>query len=163
MINNEEFGFKYKSFHANNAIHWNNLANQRQFELSKQLLTFSALILTVSTTVIVSFSGISFQSQPLQSFLLLLSWVFSLTSITCGLIQLGIDASYFNYLSNDEGKRESVFSSLPFNEAKSKTDSMPSTDPRGDERGLCLQQVFFALGLFFITISAIFILFFNVS
>jgi len=158
MANNEELGFKYRTFHGNNALYWNNLANQRQFELAKQLLTFSALILTVSATAIITFKGISFQSQPLQSYSLLLSWIFGLMSILCGLKQLGVDASYFNYLSNDESKREGKFASLSFEEARSKVGSMGSTNPRGDEKWLCLQQVFFALGIIFITTSAVFIL-----
>lgn len=158
MASNGEIGFKYRTFHRENALYWNNLANQRQFELAKQLLTIGALILTVSATAIVSFRGINFQSQPLQSYSLLLSWVFVLVSIICGLKQLEVDASYFNDLSNDESTRESKFALLPYEKAKSGVDSMKPTNSRGDEKWLCLQQVFFALGVFFITVSAIFIL-----
>lgn len=155
---NKDINFQYRAFHRDSALHWNNLANQRQFELAKQLLTIGALILTISATAIVSFKGISFQLQPLQSYSLLLSWVFVLVSIICGLKQLEADASYFNYLSNDESAREDKFARLQFERARSEVDSMKPTIPRGNEKWLLLQQVFFALGIIFITVSAIFIL-----
>ncbi len=158
MADNGEIGFKYRTFHRDSALYWNNLANERQFELAKQLITISSLLLTVSATAIVSFRGINFQSQPLQSYSLLLSWIFVLISIICGLIQLSVDASYFNYLSNDESTREGKFNSIPYEKAKLDVDRMKPTNPRGDEKWFFLQQIFFALGVIFITVSAIFIL-----
>lgn len=158
MNNNEEIGFKYRAFHSKNALYWNNLANQRQFELAKQLLILSSLILTVSATAIVSFRGINFQSQPLQSYSILLSWLFGLISIICGLKQLCVDASYFDYLARDENIREGKFATMSLEKAKLEVSNMKPTNPRGDEKWLYLQQVFFALGIVFITVSAVFIL-----
>jgi len=158
MVNNEELGFKYKDFHSKNALYWNNLANERQFELGKQLITISSLILTVSATAIFSFKGINFQEQPLQSYSLIISWIFILVSIICGLKQLEVDASYFNYLSGDESTRENKFNDLTYKKAKADVDSMKSTNPRSDGKWRLSQQIFFALGVIFITISAIFVL-----
>lgn len=158
MTNNNEVNLKYRVFHRDAALHWNNLANQRQFEFIKQLLTIGALILTVSATIITSFKIINFYSQLLQSYSLLLSWIFILISIFCGLKQLNVDASYFIYLSNDESTRESKFASQPFEQALSDVSRMKPTVPRGDEKWLLSQQTFFVLGIVFITVSATLIL-----
>ncbi len=155
---NDDLSFKHRAFHREAALYWNNHANQRQFELAKQLITIGSLILTVSATAIVSFRGINFQTQPLQSYSLILSWVFVLISIFCGFKQLVVDTSYFNSLSNDESTREDKYYRFPYDRAKAEVDSMKQTSPRGDEKWLLLQQIFFALGVVFITISAIFIL-----
>ncbi|HLC94103.1 MAG TPA: hypothetical protein VJH96_00870 [Patescibacteria group bacterium] len=160
-MTDQNIQLQYMTFHKESALYWNNLANQRQFELAKQLLTIGAVLLTISATAIVTIRGINFQSQPLQSYSLLLSWIFFLFSIICGFKQLINDASYFNYLSNDESTRENKFAVLPFDRAKQEIESMKPTNSRGDEKWLLLQHVFFYLGLIFITLSAFFILYFK--
>jgi hypothetical protein len=158
-MKNDDNNLQYAHFHRDAALHWNSLANERQFELIKQLLTIGALILTISATIIGFFRGnINFQFQPISSTFIVLSWISIVSSIIFGLKQLSVDSSYFNYLSNDESERQSKFERLPLVEAKDQVKKMKTTISKSDGTWLLLQQTFFLIGVVFISISAILIL-----
>jgi len=158
-MKNDDNNLQYADFHRQAALYWNSLANGRQFELIKQLLTIGALMLTISATIIGLFKGnINFQSQPISSTFIVLSWIFIILSIFFGLKQLSVDSSYFNYLSNDESKRQSKFEQLPLAEAKDQIKKMQTTISKSDVMWLLLQQTFFLVGVVFISIGAILVL-----
>ncbi|MCL6096647.1 MAG: hypothetical protein M1444_03145 [Patescibacteria group bacterium] len=158
-MKNNGSNLQYADFHRKAALYWNSLANERQFELIKQLLAIGALILTLSVTIIGFFKGnVNFQSQPISSTFLVLSWIFIILSIFFGLKQLSIDSLYFNYLSNDESKRQAIFEQLSLEDATGRVKKMQPTVSKSDEKWLLLQETFFLIGIIFISIGAIFIL-----
>ncbi len=91
----------------NAALYWNNLGNQRIFELNRQLLYISTLLLPITASII---TVDSIKLREFEKTFILLGWIFIFTSIIVGLIQVWIDAHYFVYLSNDSSTREEYWS-----------------------------------------------------
>lgn len=96
------------------ALYWNQLANERLFEISKQLLAVGFIILPLTGSIILSNKTITSTSMTL----LVIGWVFLFISIISGLFNLWDEAKYFNYLSSDSSRRELISSDPNRSEAE---------------------------------------------
>ena len=102
----EDIRRKNKDTFGQNALHWNKLANDRLFEMSKQLLGISLVILPITGSIILSDKTIS----PNILVLLVHGWISFLLSIISGFVNLWLEARYFQYLSSDSSNREMIWS-----------------------------------------------------
>lgn len=97
-INQERF--------SSSAKFWISLANQQLFELNKQLLSISFLLLPLTASILLVETLIL---REYQKTLLGLSWIFLFISIVFGLLQIVIDAFYFKSLSRNNSQKEVVW------------------------------------------------------
>ncbi len=137
------------------ALYWNNLANQQIFEVNKQLLALATIILPLTASIVtVQFITL----REYQKVLLILSWVSLFASIFSGLIQIRIDALYFQYLSNDSSSREKFWAENDNERAREKVNALGETKSGSSFTPTYFQVFFVSVGLLFIMIVAVSIL-----
>lgn len=138
------------------ALHWNKLANERLFDLHKQLLGLATLLLPLTASIVIVDSV---KLLEVEKTLLLLGWAFLGISIIAGLIQLIIEAKYFNYLSNDSSCREEIWSSeRSIEDMQKETKALGRTNPSSTLIPLSIQTFSIFIGLSLIMIVATFLL-----
>lgn len=104
--NDEEIRRRNKDSAQRAALFWIELANKRESELAGHLFTLSAVILPLSTSIVLS----SIELDWIEKILLVFSWLFFIVSISFGFSQIIIDIKYFVKLSRDSSKREDLWS-----------------------------------------------------
>jgi hypothetical protein len=102
----EKLRQRNKDSFQNTALYWNKLANDRIFEISKQLLAVALIILPLSGSIILTYKRIDSNEKSL----LFYTWILLLASIVSGFYHLWTEAKYFHYLSNDSSTREEIWS-----------------------------------------------------
>ena len=134
------------------ALYWNNLANQRVFELNRQLLALATIILPLTASII----AIDFiKPREFEKTLLLIGWVFLFLSIILAFVQIWIDANYFSYLSQDSSTREELWSHDRENEKiKKDVDALGKVKGSSTFIPTIFQAFFVFTGLLFIMIVA---------
>ena len=139
------------SFH-NAALYWNNLANERVFEISKQLLGIALIVLPLTGSIVLADKKIS----QCNTTLLVVGWFMLFISVISGFINLWIEAKYFVYLSNDSSTREEIWSdtSTLLSKLDEKTVSLGKTKAESSPVPLIVQGVALFIGVFFIMITA---------
>jgi hypothetical protein len=147
---NEELRQRNKDSFQNAALYWNQLSNERLFEISKQLLGIAFIILPLTGSIVLSDKTIS----TLDSKLLILGWISLFTSIISGFYNFWEEAKYFNYLSNDSSTREAIWSDTNVNteEMNRKTEKLGKTRPNSSFMPLLVQGAALFLGVFLIMI-----------
>lgn len=138
------------------ALYWNSLANQQIFEVNKQLLAFATVILPLTASIVVIDT---IQLREYEVTMLIFGWIFLFLSIISGLIQVWIDARYFNYVSNDSSSREWLWSrDKDNNEIKKEVEQLGSIKPSSSPTPTLFQGFFVFFGLLIIMLVAVSIL-----
>lgn len=138
------------------ALYWNNLANQQIFEVNKQLLAFATVILPLTASIVVIDT---IQLREYEVTMLIFGWIFLFLSIISGIIQVWIDARYFNYVSNDSSSRERLWSrDKDNNEIKKEVEQLGSIKPSSSAIPTLFQGFFVFFGLLIIMLVAVSIL-----
>ena len=138
------------------ALYWNNLANQQIFEINKQLLALATIILPLTASIVVIDT---IQLREYEVTMLIFGWMFLFLSIISGLIQVWIDARYFNYVSNDSSSRERLWSQdKDNNEVKKEVERLGSIKPFSSSVPTLFQGFFVLFGLLIIMLVAVSIL-----
>jgi hypothetical protein len=147
---NEQLRQRNKDLFHGAALYWNKLANERLFEISKQLLGISFIILPLTGSVVLSDKIIS----TANFHLLLLGWITLFASIISGFFNLWIEAKYFNYLSNDSSAREEIWSdsSRPVEQMNKETNKLGPTKQASSFYPLIIQGAALFLGISLIMI-----------
>ena len=147
---NEELRQRNKDSFQNAALYWNGLANERVFEITKQLLGIALIILPLTGT----FLSVTKTISSFSLNLLVLSWIALFTSIISGFINLWKEASYFNYLSNDSSTREKIWSdpNRSVEEMDAETNKIGSTNSSSSFTPLIIQSISLLVGIFLIMI-----------
>ena len=136
----------------NSALYWNNLANQRIFELNRQLLYISTLLLPVTASIITIDNIVL---REFEKTLILLGWIFIFLSIIIGLVQVWIDSGYFAYLSNDSSRREEYWSkNEPNSKIKELVKLLGKTQSSSSMAPTYFQAILTFTGLLFIMVVA---------
>lgn len=134
------------------ALYWNNLANQRLFDFHKQLLGLATLLLPLTASIVLVES---IKLKEFEKTLLLLGWVFLGISIVAGYIQILMDATYFNYLSNDSSQREEIWSSnKKIEDMEKETQVLGKTSPSSTVTPLWIQTFSIFVGLSLLMVVA---------
>lgn len=135
------------TFH-NAALYWNKLANERLFEITKQLLGITLIILPLTGSIVLT-DKILCKSEIN---LLVYGWLFLFASIISGFINLWIEAKYFNYLSNSNSSREEIWSDSNklVERMTEETNKLDKTKPSSSFIPLIIQSITLLLGVFFI-------------
>lgn len=135
------------------SLYWNNLSNRQVFELNKQLLALATIILPLTASVVVVDT---IQLREYEVTLLIFGWVFLFLSIASGLVQIWIDAKYFNYLQNDASTREQEWSQdKNNNEIKKEVRQLGMTEPSSSFVPTLSQVLFIIFGLIIIMSVAV--------
>lgn len=153
----EERRFNIERF-TTAALYWNSLANQRYFELNKQLLSLASILLPLTASIALV------KPSPLNNVLrslLVVGWGSLFTSILFGLFQIWKDTNYFAYLMADSSLREKFWCNPQMSNAEKEkaVDVLGETKSRGNIYPLFLQILFLLIGLLFIMIAAILLLY----
>lgn len=145
---NEQIRQKNKDSNQKIALHWNQFANERLFEISKQLLAIAFIILPLTGSIVLSDKMIS----PENIRLLVLGWISLFVSIISGFINFWIEANYFHDLSNDSSKRELLWSdsNRKVSEIEKDIKKLGTTEPNSSFLPLIMQGSFLCLGVFLI-------------
>lgn len=146
----EQLRQRNKDSFQNAALYWNKLANERVFEIGKQLLAIAFIILPLTGSIVFSNKVIS----PFNFYLLVLGWILLFSSIISGFVNFWTEAKYFNYLSNDSSTREQIWSNS--NKLVSKMDEetnrLGATKPASSLCPLIIQGGALLLGVLLIMI-----------
>lgn len=144
----EQLRQRNKDLFQKTALYWNQLANERLFEISKQLLGISFIILPLTGSIILADKIIS----PINFYLLILGWLLLFASIISGFFNLWVEAKYFNYLSSDSSTRENIWSnsSRSVTEMNERTNKLGATKPTSSFYPLIIQIAALSLGVFLI-------------
>jgi len=102
----EELRRRNKDSFGKAALYWISLANERLFEISKQLLGIALILLPLTGSVILA--DVKLTHADLK--LLVYGWIALFVSISAGFLNYWIEAKYFKYLSNDSSTREEIWS-----------------------------------------------------
>lgn len=163
-LNEEEIRQRNKDTHQKSARYWIGLANSQAFEINKQFLTFAALLLTLSTSIIALNNPNNlnyFKLSEIEKAFLLIVWFFLIISLISGIIQIIVDVNFFVYLCRDEGKREATWSQLGKSIAQlwDEEKAIGRTKKNSTFLPLILQGVFLSLAICFLIVIGIFILY----
>lgn len=144
----EQIRQRNKDAYQSAAIYWNGLANERLFEISKQLLAVAFILLPLTGTILFSDKMLS----PRDSFLLVLSWVIILSSIILGFITFWLDSSFFQELSKDSSQRTVIWSDplVSINKMYDETSKLEQTKPNSTFIPLILQGATLFIGVVFV-------------
>lgn len=145
---NEQLRQRNKDAFQKSALHWNNLANERLFEISKQLLGITLIILPLTGSIILANRIIT----PNEIELFVFGWITLFISIISGFINLWTEAKYFQYLSNDSSLREVIWSdsNRSVKEMDKKTTKLGSTKSISSPVPLIIQIATLFLGVILI-------------
>ena len=134
---------------SNEAIYWNQMANDRSSEMSKQLMAVgSVTIPLVGTFVAINnhlFSG--------SGYLIAFALLSIIASVLFGLIHLQTEAEFFNkYALNNANRSKSLYGSLKnrltINEAVDRADNVSiKLDQQGNNAYFTIQSIFIGIGL----------------
>lgn len=148
-----EFKLSRKDSYQKDAIFWINLANQREFDFNKHLLSLAAILLPLTASVLALESIKLLQCEKI---LLMISWVSLGISIISGCIQIWFDSSFFVKLSRDSSAREVIWSNmqLPLSELENRTNQMGKMREKGSVTPLWIQIFALFEGLLLIMFTA---------
>lgn len=145
-MNNAPEGIRQrnKDAHQNAALHWNRFANEQELELTRQLLYFAAIIFPITASIaVLNREQISGEIKVV----LIITWIFLILSICCGVIQIILNIRYFVYLLCDESKRSEIWSQSgkDNSELQKEEKMLGRTRPNSGHLYLVLQGVFLFL------------------
>lgn len=112
----EELRQKNKARFEQAAIHWNTLANERQSELSKSILTVSTVILPL-TFFIFNSSEIGVLSV-LEKILILAMWLCLIVSIYFGIEYTEVETKHFNSWTKFANQKVKEYSTIILSTSK---------------------------------------------
>lgn len=141
----------------NAALYWNKLANERLFEVSKQLLAISLVILPLTGAIVLADKTINAK----EGSLLLYGWGLLFISVGSGFYNFWTEAQYFNYLSKDSSTRESISSdpNLSGEEIDKRITKLDKTKPNSSFVPLIIQAGTLLVGVFLIMLVIYHLLF----
>lgn len=141
------------------ALYWNKLANDRVFEISKQLLGIALIILPLSGSIVLANKRIDCDEKNLLFF----GWILLFTSIVSGFINLWKEATYFQYLSIDSSAREEIWSDTnrSVQDLDKDTDKLGKTRSQSSTIPLIIQITALFFGVFLIMIVIYSLLFYR--
>lgn len=153
------------------AVRWNELANNRTDQLSKQLFTIASFVLPLSFFPL-SNTNILSSINNYGKIALVLAWITFIFSLILGLLHIAKEANFFNDWAEQENKRGKVYSEgiftlnpenayLRLQEMNKKANKLTKMSSRQSLWRLYLQEIFLILGVCFIGITLINLLFFG--
>lgn len=139
----KDFAFKKAQAYKDDALYWNNKANDHYKSTSNLLTTISITALGFITLFFpenVNFSN-------LEKILFLVIIISSVISIIAALWQGYIDQDYFVYLSSDSSRRQSIWENDNTSEStkQEKIKELEKTDPKSKTFGLNIQVCCFII------------------
>lgn len=152
-----EFRERNKDSYQKDALFWIDLSSQRLINLNSQLLGFTAILLPLTASIVLS----DIKLEEREKWLLVLIWVLLIISIVAGLIQICIDMIYFRGLSRDSSNREKIWSdfSRPIVDLEKQTKKLGQVKESSTHAPLIIQAIALVVGLVVLIFLAGFILF----
>ncbi|OGM31867.1 hypothetical protein A2803_01110 [Candidatus Woesebacteria bacterium RIFCSPHIGHO2_01_FULL_44_21] len=150
-MDKEEKRQREKEKAGNDALYWNRLANEREFEVSNKLLA-------IASTLIPLFASLEIFNVTLtsdQKSLIILILLFLIASVVTGLIQYHVDRQFFESYQMRNNKIESYYEEFEYDAAQKLINNLKEKDPlkrEGNTLAATLQTILFSLALILITI-----------
>lgn len=98
-----------RSSYIKATYHWNNLGNQRDFEISKQAITIASIVITLNSLIFIEIVDNSKALAMLYKQFLLIATVLLIGSLFFGLINFYIESKYFNKWSKITGDQARTY------------------------------------------------------